>query len=92
VKRELEVWGDTRRVALVHADIASHLHVLLLGKRHSASILCKRDSACPIHDITEWTDWFTAITASPTHHSDSADDLVHADVASHLKLCVSFVV
>jgi hypothetical protein len=47
--------------------------------------LGKRDAACPINDVTEWTDWFSGIMASPVDDSNSVD-LVHADVASDLHL------
>ena len=49
------------------------------------AFLGKRDSSCPISDVTEWTDWFSNIMGSPVDDADSAAP-IHADIASALHL------
>jgi exonuclease III len=49
------------------------------------AFLGKRDSACPISDVMEWTDWFCDIMGSPVDEALHADP-AHADVASALHM------
>ena len=51
------------------------------------AFLGKRDSACPITDVNEWTEWFCSIMESPAVDEADTVDLVHADVAAALHLC-----
>jgi hypothetical protein len=50
------------------------------------AFLGKRDSACPITDVTEWTNWFCNSMGSPVDEDADAADSAHADVASALHL------
>jgi hypothetical protein len=50
------------------------------------AFLGKRDSACPMSDVTEWTDWFCNIMGSPVDETDNAGIAAHADVATALHL------